>query len=325
MFANLRESAGTTSADFAGDTVGEVIAAAVDTFGSEFQRGLATAKVWVNGDPAGPESPVVASDEIALIPPVSGGAVATAGRNDLTRAGLVIALVLAVAVGNLISTGVFVFVAVGAALAWLWDVRDALNMRASPVQVVPVMMAAAAGANGAYGWGTEGLAGGLVVGLMIVLIWAVLDRRARSTEGIGNAALLAIVTGLGTGGLVLTNLRNEDEVTLFLVLAAATSIAAWAAAKYAPPSTGLDANVAGLLTALVAGVVAAYTTDVLSVPVMVLASVAVGAGFIAGRTLGSLIRIGAVLHTARAPGLLTMFDGPIVAAGLFWVVVAVFA
>ncbi len=58
---------------------------------------------------------------------------------------------------------------------------------------------------------------------------------------------------------------------------------------------------------------------------MILVAVAIGAGFIAGRTLGSLTRTGAVMHTARAPGLLTMFDGPIVAAGLFWLVIAVFA
>jgi hypothetical protein len=32
-----------------------------------------------------------------------------------------------------------------------------------------------------------------------------------------------------------------------------------------------------------------------------------------------------VVHTVRAPGLLTMFDGAIVAVPLFWAVVTVFA
>ena len=325
MFANLRESAGTTSADFSGATVGDVVSGAVAAYGDEFARGLETAKIWVNGDPAGLDSPVGEGDEIALIPPVSGGAVATSGQPDLGRAALVVALVLAVAFGNLLSEEVFAFVAVGAAMAWLWDVAESLTLRASKIQVIPAMAAAAAAANGAYGWGREGLAAGVVVGVGIVLVWSVLDRRSRSIEAIGNASLLAIVSALGIGGLVLVNLRNEDEVTLFLGLATVTVAAAWAAGKYAPPTSGLDPNVAGLLTALVAGVVAAFTTEIVSTPVMILAAVAIGAGFIAGRTLGSLTRTGTVMHTARAPGLLTMFDGPIVAAGLFWLVMAVFA
>ncbi len=215
------------------------------------------------------------------------------------------------------------FVTVGAAMAWLWDLRDTLDVRSSRVEVIPVMAAAAAGANGAYGWGTEGLAGGLVIGLMIVMVWTVLDKRSRSTDAIANAALLAAVSGLGTGSLVLIHFRAEAEVSLFLAIAGATVVAAWAAGRYAPASSGLDPNVAGLLVALTAGVVAAFTTDLLSVPVTVLVAVAVGAGFIAGRTFGSLARTGVVMHTTRAPGLLTMFDGPIVAAGLFWLVVAV--
>ena len=326
MFANLRESAGTTSADFAGDTVAEVIAKAVSAFGSDFERGLETAKVWVNGDPAEGSTPVIGTDEIALIPPVSGGTAAAQAQTDVARALSVVALVVAVAAGNLISPEVFVFVTVGAAIAWLWDIGDALATRGSPVAIIPVMAASAASANGAYGWGSKGLAGGVVIGLMIVLVWAVADRRSRSLEAIGSGALLAAASGLGTGGLVLAHLVHEDTVTLFIVLATATVAAGWAAGRFAPKSASLDPNVGGLLAAIGGGFVAAFATDVLTFPVMILAAVAIGAGFIAGRTLGSITRTGSVVHTARAPGLLTMFDGPIVAAaGLFWVVVAVFA
>lgn len=325
MFANLREAAGTTSAEFAGKTVEAVMKLAVEAYGTEFERGLETAKVWVNGDPAGGETPVADGDEIALIPPVSGGATATQQQSDTLRAGLVIALVLAVAVGNFISAEVFVFVTVGAAMAWLWDLADAMSIRGVPVAIAPVMAAAAAAANGAYGWGSDGLAAGLVVGLMIVLTWTVLDKRSRSLDAIASAGFLGVVAGLATGGLALVHLHNEDEVTVFLAIASATVVAAWAAGRFAPATAGLDPNVAGLLTALGAGVVVGAATDVLSLPVMVLVAVGIGAGFIAGRTLGSLTRTGSVQHTARAPGLLTMFDGLIVAAGLFWVVIAVFA
>ena len=329
LFANLRESAGTTSADFPGETVGAVIAAAVNRFGTEFGRGLETAKIWVNGDPAGEATSVTAGDEIALIPPVSGGKDRAAQTEGAMRAGLVIALLLTIGVGNLSdSPEVLVFVAVGAAIAWLWDVGDALTSRRASVQVIPAMIAAAAAANGAYGWGAEGFAGGMAIGLMIVLVWALADRRSRSVEAIAGTALLGLVAGLGTGGLVLVHLREPqgaDEVSLFFVLATGAGLAAWAVGRLAPNSAGVDPNVAGLAAALIGGLVAGVVAETLTFPVTILVSVAVGAGFIAGRTLGSIGRTGTVVHTARAPGLLTMFDGPIVAAGLFWVVVAVFA
>jgi molybdopterin converting factor small subunit len=34
---------------------------------------LPSCKVWVNGDPAEPSTPVGIADEVAVLPPVSGG------------------------------------------------------------------------------------------------------------------------------------------------------------------------------------------------------------------------------------------------------------
>jgi sulfur-carrier protein len=73
MFASAREAAGTGSAEFAGATVGDVLAAAVETFGDGFARVLPSCKVWVNGESADPADPVGAGDEVAVLPPVSGG------------------------------------------------------------------------------------------------------------------------------------------------------------------------------------------------------------------------------------------------------------
>jgi molybdopterin converting factor small subunit len=73
LFAGARESAGTATAQFEGDTVGEVLAAAVATFGEGFQAVLASCRVWVNGDAADAHTAVSAADEVAVLPPVSGG------------------------------------------------------------------------------------------------------------------------------------------------------------------------------------------------------------------------------------------------------------
>jgi molybdopterin synthase sulfur carrier subunit len=74
LFAAAREAAGTGRDDVPGATVGEVLDAAVERYGSAFADVLATAKVWVNGDGAERTDPVTATDEVAVLPPVSGGA-----------------------------------------------------------------------------------------------------------------------------------------------------------------------------------------------------------------------------------------------------------
>jgi molybdopterin converting factor small subunit len=74
LFAAAREAAGTGRDTVAGATVGEVLDAAQVRYGEAFAAVLATARVWCNGEPAGPDRPVVDADEVAVLPPVSGGA-----------------------------------------------------------------------------------------------------------------------------------------------------------------------------------------------------------------------------------------------------------
>jgi sulfur-carrier protein len=73
LFAAAREAAGTSRDDIAGATVGDVLASARARYGEGFARVLETSRVWVNGEPAGYATPVTATDEIAVLPPVSGG------------------------------------------------------------------------------------------------------------------------------------------------------------------------------------------------------------------------------------------------------------
>lgn len=73
LFAQARESAGTKSAELPGQTVGDVLDEAVNRFGDQFSLVLAGSKVWLNGSPAEREMPVDPGDEVAVLPPVSGG------------------------------------------------------------------------------------------------------------------------------------------------------------------------------------------------------------------------------------------------------------
>lgn len=73
LFAQAREAAGTASDELAGSTVDEVLDAARQRYGAPFAAVLQTCRVWVNGEPATGTDPVGAADEVAVLPPVSGG------------------------------------------------------------------------------------------------------------------------------------------------------------------------------------------------------------------------------------------------------------
>lgn len=56
-----------------GTTVAEVIAQAEQEFGSEFADQVQICRIWLNGKPAQLSDRVADDDEVALLPPVSGG------------------------------------------------------------------------------------------------------------------------------------------------------------------------------------------------------------------------------------------------------------
>ncbi|MGH9298559.1 MAG: MoaD/ThiS family protein [Acidimicrobiales bacterium] len=73
FFAQARDAAGCRSADVDGDTVAAVLADACARFGPSLAQVIETSAIWVNGDPAAPDQRLAATDEVAVLPPVSGG------------------------------------------------------------------------------------------------------------------------------------------------------------------------------------------------------------------------------------------------------------
>lgn len=74
LFASARDAAGRGRDELPGDTVAEVLAMAVDRYGPGFAEVLGTCRVWVNGEDVPEHTAVGPADEVAVLPPVSGGA-----------------------------------------------------------------------------------------------------------------------------------------------------------------------------------------------------------------------------------------------------------
>lgn len=73
LFAALREAADTSEVEASGKTVGEVVDSLSARFGERFAAVAAVSSFVVNGERAGRATVIAEGDEVALLPPVSGG------------------------------------------------------------------------------------------------------------------------------------------------------------------------------------------------------------------------------------------------------------
>jgi len=73
LFASAREAARTGTDVFDGATLADVLSAAEQRYGPGFSDVLSTCRVWVNGDDVGLDTALGPNDEVAVLPPVSGG------------------------------------------------------------------------------------------------------------------------------------------------------------------------------------------------------------------------------------------------------------
>ena len=73
LFAGARVAAGVSHDVIEAATVGELLDLAVARYGPDFGAILDASKVWLNGSPGELTDPIAAADEVAVLPPVSGG------------------------------------------------------------------------------------------------------------------------------------------------------------------------------------------------------------------------------------------------------------
>lgn len=73
LFAALREIAGEPHVEASGKCVRDVVDELSARYGERFARIAEVGSFVVNGERASPETPLAEGDEVALLPPVSGG------------------------------------------------------------------------------------------------------------------------------------------------------------------------------------------------------------------------------------------------------------
>lgn len=73
LLGPARDAAGVRTSEIDGTTVGEVITAATLLYGRNFAEIVAVSQIWLNGNTVPLDQEVSPSDEIAVVPPISGG------------------------------------------------------------------------------------------------------------------------------------------------------------------------------------------------------------------------------------------------------------
>lgn len=73
LFGPVAEAAGTKSDVLDGSSIEEVLDAARSRYGARFAEQVQLCRIWVNGEVPAPETTLGEDDEVALLPPVSGG------------------------------------------------------------------------------------------------------------------------------------------------------------------------------------------------------------------------------------------------------------
>lgn len=305
--------------DVDGATVGEVLDAASEKFGTDFTMSAERARVWVNGDEAERDVEVGPDDEIALIPPVSGGSgrdvggLAAFAWIPAAVAGL--ALILAnTADGSVIWSTIVV----GVVSAWVADVSATASVRGRDIPLIPTLLSIVSMVVSTQMLGVEGLALGAALSVVLPLTWSVASDESRVLNSLAPSILIAVVASASVGSLLLA--RREfvpfDRATgVFLAIAVAATVIGSVIDRFSHLPFG-DPFTATTLGAIFTSLAIASVWD-LDLVTFLIAGVVMAMALIGGGGLGSMLRTRAVSLVHRSPGYLAELDGVVLAAALY--------
>jgi molybdopterin synthase catalytic subunit/molybdopterin synthase sulfur carrier subunit len=324
LFASLREIAGTARVDITATTVGGVIDTANEKFGPDFERGVETSRVWVNGEEASLADSVGESDEVVLLPPVSGGSQpATLAAVDLLGFLPIVVLVVAV-LANTQSQEIWAAALVAIAAAWALDLSAAFAARGRLLAPLAITTTAAAGALSAHIIGGAGYGLTVALAVAIVLGWAVVFADYRSVDVYSPTLLVGLLAGLATASMVLSrsSFSPDNRAVDVFLFAVIVGVLLGALVARMPAIPFLDQFSTTAITAVLAAVAAAAFWNLDAVGYL-LVGLGIAVALVAGHGLSSMLRTGRVTLTERSPGLLASLDGVILAAAIYYPLIRV--
>ena len=325
LFAGLREAAHTSELMIEGETVGEVLETASSRFGSQFAAGLATAKVWRNGEEVDARDPVGPDDEIAVLPPVSGGSVAWG--KELGSGGLgTLIVVVALVLGNL-SGDLNLWTPILAAMVGLWtiDIAAAAAERGYRTAVGALLAAEVVAMGLIHLLGPAALLPALAMGVVFSLGAAVFVPRRRHLVSIGISAGIGTLACGALASLMLARSAYEPggrTVGLFLAVAVGAIVLAELAQRITANRV-LNRQNAVVIGVVLLSVVAAMVWG-FSVTAFLLIGFGMAAAYLAGEGFGALLRSGRP-WSSPVPGILSNLDGPLCAGMAFFALLTLLA
>jgi sulfur-carrier protein len=319
LFANLREIAGTSRLDVPAETIGDVVTTVNSKFGPDFERGMETARIWLNGEEAEITDEVTDDDEVVILPPVSGGSQpATVVPADLLGFLALVVVVVAIA-ANFGDQPIWAAALVALTAVWALDINGAFAARGRAFAPMAVITAGAASTLAAHILGPTGF--GLAVALAVasVLGWAVAFPVYRQVEVFAPTLLVGLLAALGSASLILARSSFTPDpraVDVFLV-AAIAGVALGALVSRLPALPFLDRFTTTAIGSVVGAVAAAAIWD-LDVVGYLLVGLGIAVALVAGQGLSSMLRTGGVMLTERPPGYLPLMDGVVLAAAIYF-------
>lgn len=316
LFANLREMAGASNVEVPGDTVGDVVAQLADQFGPEFDAAVSASRIWKNGAEATVEDVVGADDEVAVIPPVSGGSSALPVDQGYENIFLAAAVVVLLAANIYWTVAIFAAALVGVAAMWAVDLADHASRRDLVMESPPLLASIVVSVIATFQWGAPGLGLGAMLSLVVTVAWAVFRPAARDLTSIAATLLASIIAALAVGSILLTRVstNGDEKVGGFLIMALVSTLVGLSVSRMRRQL--VDQFMASALATVVAAMAVAYISD-FDILQWFFVGLVVAIAFISGRGLGAAFRTGQVFLADRVGGSLAALDGPMLAAGIF--------
>ena len=213
-------------------------------------------------------------------------------------------------------------VVVGIVGAWVVDVAFYLEERGRPFPALAVLVSVVAGATLPYAAGTAGMALATALAVVVVLVWGTSVEGFRRVDTVAPGAMVAILGAAAASSMVLarSNLAPDPQAIDVFLLVVGVSIVLGVAVDRMADLPFLDPFTVMAVSAIVVSIVVAFLWD-LDVAGYLPVGLEIAVALVAGRGLGSLLRLGGVSLTSRVPGVMRSFDGAVLAAALFFPVI----